>query len=149
MADQLGDDLRTGLLDIDEHHRQLLATVDRLGAGVRAGDDDGKLAETFAAFEAHVRQHFSAESEYMVASHYPGLARHRREHEALAAYVSEVHTIFIGTRPAADRLALLALVGNKLRRHTETSDRTFADYIQTKFSQARREDGEQPAADVR
>jgi hemerythrin len=76
--------LSVGIPEIDAQHQELFRRVDRLLQATLA--DDHREAEAMLAFLGeYVATHFSTEERFMEEVGYPGLDRHRAEHERFAA----------------------------------------------------------------
>lgn len=83
-------DLATGNPDIDRDHQELVEIIDQLKAAASGGDQKARLSNALDQFRGHVQNHFPMEEAEMEVKGYPGLAKHRLAHAALADQVVEL-----------------------------------------------------------
>lgn len=126
--------LSVGIPEIDAQHQELFRRVDRLVTAMLS-DDHGEIGLMLAFLADYVVTHFSTEERFMREVGYPGLPRHREEHEG---FVAELRAL---DRDFAEGGAMPGLVGRVnrqvgdwLRGHVCVTDMAMGRYA----SRARR-----------
>ncbi|MBN8526193.1 MAG: hemerythrin family protein [Planctomycetes bacterium] len=120
-------DLATGNPDIDRDHQELVEIIDQLKAAASGGDQKARLSNSLDRFRSHVLDHFPSEEREMEAKAYPGLAKHRVAHAALADQVLE-----LVQKDNAGETVLFSEVehlAQALYRHILLDDKPFALYL--------------------
>lgn len=79
MSYVLPSSLLTGIADLDEDHRQLIACVNVIAAAERQADH-AALLDGLAAFKADLVGHFEAEERHLQAVDYPRHSAHATHH---------------------------------------------------------------------
>jgi hemerythrin len=82
MAIQWTPDLKVGVEQIDDQHKELFRIIDELLEAMRLGRGKAEVARTLKFLETYAIEHFGLEERTMVAQRYPGYAGHKGEHEA-------------------------------------------------------------------
>ncbi len=124
------DEYTLGVSAIDEQHRGLFRSADRLHQALLVGEGKAGVEELLAALLEYVRVHFADEERLMRSVGYPGYAAHHAEHRQLDAGVAA----FQARREAGDILItirLLTFLGQWLSGHVIGSDRAIADWMAT------------------
>lgn len=80
----------TGILALDNEHRELVAAVNRLFEAVRDKRGDEMLTETLVKLEDYVLKHFQNEERLLEQYKYPDIENHRQAHVELIAAVVEM-----------------------------------------------------------
>lgn len=70
-----------GISEIDTQHQELLDRMDLLRDYMRRGKSRDAIHDTLKFLEAYVVEHFDTEVKYMQRYHYPGILKHKKEHE--------------------------------------------------------------------
>ena len=84
----------TGIQEVDLQHQVLFDNVNRLYADLNTGRDRQVLDDVFLELVVYVGSHFGTEERLMEESSYPGLAKHRIEHQRLTEKVKEYRALF-------------------------------------------------------
>jgi methyl-accepting chemotaxis protein len=124
------DRLSVGHGAVDQDHRQLFTLFNDLSDAMRSGQTKSVIAAVLDQLLDYAGGHFQREEALMASVQYPGLAIHRREHEAFCATARDARTKF--TTSAANTLAIetLAFVKDWLINHIQRSDQAFAPHVQ-------------------
>lgn len=96
------DDYLTGIMLIDEEHRQLFATVDkayRLVKSYSVADSYDEILQIINELKAYTIHHFADEEEYMESIRYDGLEAQRHAHAAFAAKLESVNFLQVDEDP--------------------------------------------------
>jgi hemerythrin len=114
--------LSVGIPEIDAQHQELFRRVDRLLAATLA-DDHGETGAMLAFLGEYVEVHFATEERFMQEVAYPGLERHRGEHERFVADLRALHRDFAGGGAFPGLVGRLnRQIGDWLRGHVCVTD---------------------------
>jgi hemerythrin len=126
--------LSVGIPEIDAQHQELFRRVDRLLEATLAGDHR-EAGATLAFLGEYALTHFSTEERFMREVGYPGLARHREEHEFFVADLRSLDRDLAGGGATPELVARLnRQVGDWLRGHVCVTDMAMGRFA----SRARR-----------
>lgn len=122
---QFTDDLRIGIPEIDEEHRQLFALVNEVLDALSLEDADFRqlALDLLDRLKKYAATHFAHEEEYMKKIHDPELSSQQQEHQDFVTYVNTVHMERLDNervKPAFEEL--LKYLSNWLFRHIIGSD---------------------------
>ena len=81
MALTWNDNLLTGMAEIDEQHKELLAAINRFFDACDRGKGREEIREMFSFLEHYIISHFAAEELYMDAHNYKNAVAHKKLHE--------------------------------------------------------------------
>ena len=121
--------LETGIVEIDEQHRELFRCVARVRDAAFAADAS-ELDRTIAFLREYVDFHFRAEERFMEAQRFPDLARHRTEHLSLLEAVVEIEASHHRQGDGTDSLARVErFLSDWLRTHIGVTDQAMARFV--------------------
>lgn len=118
------DEYRLGIAQIDEQHQQLFRIANRVFSDLPPGDLEEALMELFR----YTREHFRAEEAYMKEVGYPGLLRHRVQHDDLLDQLNEYAAKVV--RDPGQMPALRAFIASWIGQHILTHDLAIARYLE-------------------
>jgi hemerythrin len=121
----------TGIVALDNEHRQLIAQVNRLYEALRDKRSDEVLGDILAVLELYTVDHFSHEEKLMAAYNFPELEEHRRHHGELIEAVAELKngaTDDTGSLAAA----LLKLLRHWVLDHIVEVDKKYGAYLESR-----------------
>ncbi len=81
MAWEWDSSLETGIVPIDEQHKELFNRIDKLELAIYSGRSSSELVKLMEYLESYIQEHFELEEKLMLDSTYPGFAAHVRQHE--------------------------------------------------------------------
>ena len=84
------DEYSVGIDSIDDEHRQLIATINRLHEELDSPDRKRTVPGFFRRLLVEISKHFAHEEEFMREHNYAGLAKHKEDHDLL---LGELHDI--------------------------------------------------------
>lgn len=122
------EDYRLGIPILDDDHRRMAVLVDGFLEGALANRDRSELTRSLDLLLAEARAHFAREEELMDRSNYPHLARHRAEHEQLAAQLLRLRERFAAGEIVVVDGDAAAFLRAWLFRHIREADRAFVPY---------------------
>ena len=124
---ELTSELMTGIRDIDDQHRSLIAWANAVFSLGDAESERDLAIRTARFLFAYAEYHFSAEEYAMIATAYPGLDPHRREHLELRSRLAALRkAVKSGATFDAMADSLRVLLEDWLLRHIRHTDRAFA-----------------------
>jgi len=124
--------LAVGLEKIDAQHQEIIRLINELAAK-RGGGKAQLAAETLRFLHDYLNSHFALETELMLRIGYPGIDRHRENHELFANHVVffEIEKEFgMVTDQMLDDI--LAFLLDWFLHHIATEDRDLAAFARTR-----------------
>lgn len=87
---QWSDRMETGVKEADEQHKKLVSLVNELYDAMKQGKSKDILNKALNELVKYGVQHFNTEETLMTKYGFPGLAEHKKEHEAFKAKIKEI-----------------------------------------------------------
>jgi hemerythrin len=123
------ESLSMGFVRVDEQHREILESANRLITTIAAGPPYGGLEEAVEALEARYLAHVVEEEWVMRWVEYPRLAEHVGQHRAFVRHFEALRAELDSSRPVkAVLLALSSDLLSSLVAHMAQADRPVGDY---------------------
>jgi hemerythrin-like metal-binding protein len=120
--------LETGHSRIDEQHRALVDTFNRLHGAMKLGKGREELGNTLVFLKDYTVSHFAMEEELMTRHAYVGAANHRKIHADLLAQVADLVDKFQkGTTTLT--LPVMNFLENWLVTHIQGEDYRLAAFL--------------------
>jgi len=116
--------LATGMEEIDEQHRQLIAIGNRLNEAIRSSSGRASVGSVLEQLIAYTVQHFQFEERLMAASGYPGAAEHARQHRQLEQDVLAHQARFASGEALS--VELMHFIRDWLVKHIMGTDKALA-----------------------
>jgi hemerythrin len=73
--------LETGIIQIDDQHREIFKRIDQLGLAILNGEEKVRLVHILEFLDRYVVEHFGAEEDVLNKIRYPELPGHTAEHQ--------------------------------------------------------------------
>lgn len=86
------DSLSVGVREIDDEHKQLIESINRLHEAMLENRGHDLQKEIIYAMYDYAHSHFALEERYMRRFNYAGFAAHRMEHEQFAREAADLKT---------------------------------------------------------
>ncbi len=118
------DRLTVDIAVIDAQHRQLVDAINALHVSIREKRDPSAIAQTLAALDRYMNEHFTTEETFMARFNFIGLPTHREEHRLFAARLEEYKKQFAAD-PTAQGWQLFAFLEDWLVSHVINTDRLY------------------------
>jgi hemerythrin-like metal-binding protein len=96
---------------------------------LQTGNAKEVLGRVLAGLTVYTGFHFAHEEELLLWTKYPKYAAHRREHEAFAGAIEELHRDFHKRASDALPYEVLEFLENWLFEHSLGADRAAAEYL--------------------
>lgn len=124
-----------GVPEIDRHHQDLFALVDRIE---RTGLGERDLVGLIARLDEDMAKHFREEEAHMREIGYPDLARHAREHRGFLEWLDSVKRTYArsGEAPFALAEQVNAYMEQWFVNHILRSDMAYREFAVTKAAEA-------------
>lgn len=118
----MSPDLTLAIPVVDYQHEKILAFVEGLKHRTAT------RPEVIQAIDDYTGRHFVVEEELMAAHAYPGLPRHKEEHEFFKGKIAGLLDA-MGKDEIAGSKAIAAYLKAWLEQHIRTSDLPMADFL--------------------
>ena len=127
------DDLATGIVWVDNQHKQLISRIINFIKAVQENKASGEITSTLTFMGEYIEYHFHTEEKYMVENNYPGYEEHRDQHEILTNNVLVLKNAQsrYGISEKLEELVKEQLV-NWYLDHIENWDKDFARFLKSK-----------------
>lgn len=122
------DELSVGVQEIDEQHKELVAMLDALHRAIVEHHGRAACADILRRLAEYTRIHFTVEESLMRILGYPDYERHKGEHQALIAQVTQLQEK-LARGEAAITFELLHFLKVWLTRHILGSDKVYGRYF--------------------
>ena len=136
MAILWSKDLETGVVAIDNQHKELFARVNRLLEACIGGKGIKEVRETLDFLANYVIEHFEAEERVMRRSNYPGYHMHKQLHNEFRAEVErlmkEIEEEGVGSFTV---VKVNQIVVGWLNNHIRRVDRVMAQALRKEFTE--------------
>jgi len=118
--------LSVNVSSIDHEHRALVGMINELQAGLQQQNSRETLQGILSRLTAYTMNHFGHEEKIMRELDYPGYARHKREHDAFVARVSEFRQGYTqGEVPLSAQI--IDYLRDWLHDHIEQTDKQYSE----------------------
>lgn len=118
------DDLSTGVPEMDDQHKRLIALLNEFYDAVERGERDEGIRALFEGVDQYAVFHFSAEEAFMERIGYPDLASHRETHTMFRReYLAAMERHQSGDRKAIRDL--VAFLISWLYTHIQKTDKRY------------------------
>jgi methyl-accepting chemotaxis protein len=121
------DAMSTGIATIDRHHKETFDHANALFDRMMAGEGGDLVRERFFRLADELRAHLAEEEREMEAAHFPGLAGHRKDHQAFAERLAALEQQARAGSAEAPQAAL-AFLSDWLTGHVMKYDKAFAKF---------------------
>lgn len=121
----------TGIVALDNEHRELVEQINRLGEAIRDRCGEDVLQDVLAVLDQYTGHHFSHEERLMQEYGFPGLEEHRQIHQQLRVRVAEIKQ---NSETAPERVAqeLYKLLRRWLLEHIVEVDKKYGPYLESR-----------------
>ncbi|SOB60149.1 Methyl-accepting chemotaxis protein III [Pseudodesulfovibrio profundus] len=123
----------TGIVEIDDQHRQLVDMLNRLNGAMAHGEGASVLGNIFDELKAYTISHFGTEEKLFDETGYPGAEQHKQIHANLLEKVMELESDFKSGRVTMSR-EILMLLKDWLQNHIKGVDMEYVDHLKANAS---------------
>lgn len=122
------DELSVRVREFDEHHKQLIALINRLEEARASGQERAVVDSVLTELTNYTIYHFLGEEEMLARFGYPGLEEQQQEHIALTVQVLQFRDE-AQQRPQSVGEDMLAFLQEWLRHHILKTDMQYAAFL--------------------
>lgn len=127
---QWRDSYATGVAEMDAQHKELFNQINALLNAALQGKGRDEIAGTLRFLERYVLTHFSAEEKLMQSVGFPGLADHRKEHQAFVTELGQLKARYEQTGATTQLvLDVQRRVMDWLMNHIRMEDQKYGQYM--------------------
>jgi hemerythrin len=134
MAIQWNEELATGVLEIDNQHKEIFARINRLLEASSQGKGKEEVGRMIDFLGDYVISHFGTEEKYMQKTGYPDYISHKSQHDKFISEYGDVKKKF---EKEGSTSTLVIEVMNKsvhwLINHITKVDKVMAAYLREKI----------------
>ncbi|AAR36321.1 hemerythrin family protein [Geobacter sulfurreducens] len=124
------DDLLTGVVEVDDQHKELFRRFGELLTACNQGKGGEEVLRLFNFLDDYVVKHFAAEERIMRQHGYPDYLEHKQQHQGFTRRLEELKRQF---RDEGAGLSLVITTNHVmiewLSRHIEKMDKEIAKYV--------------------
>jgi hemerythrin len=88
------DEYKVGIDEIDDEHRELIETINRLHEELDSPDRKRTVPGFFKRLLVEIKAHFAHEEEFMREHDYKGYAAHKQDHDLLLEELRDIMEAF-------------------------------------------------------
>lgn len=127
---QWTDDLLTGDIEIDGHHKSFYRKALRVHVACNLGRGEEFLAETFRFLRDYAKYHFAAEETRMRAAQYPHIESHLEAHQGFVDKLAQLERDLEAAQDKQTVARSAAEVAIQwFNRHIKLVDRPLVEYL--------------------
>ena len=125
------DSLLIGVTQVDDQHRKLIESIEKLIEACKEGKDKEGIRRTLDNTIILVKEHLRDEENLMERCAYPGLSTHKRLHAQFIMRVDALHAEFKNTGPNVAMTGKLNVaLADWFINHITTDDKKLGEFIQ-------------------
>jgi hemerythrin len=121
-------ELRIGIGDFDNEHREIVDALNALQIAVESGNGQSVTGPLLLKLARDTVAHFKAEEEMMDAAKYPGMVLHRMKHQHLLEQLNAFLTRYSRNHATMDRHSLNFL-RDWVTTHIQSEDMNFGLWL--------------------
>ena len=116
------------IAELDEQHKQLIATVNELDQALRERQGDSALDSVLQKLFAYSIEHFASEERLMMQYDFPGLSTHRAQHEEFRRKLTGFLDAFHAGKSCVP-VSVLLFMQTWLKEHLLKTDQQYSAYL--------------------
>ncbi len=120
-------ELETGIDEVDEQHKALVAIYNKLDEAMRTGRGHKTMGEILVALVSYTAEHFEQEEQLMADDGYPELESHRSEHRQLLDKVNRFQKRLASGQERINK-PVMKFLNFWLMNHIKASDCAYGLY---------------------
>lgn len=123
--------LKTNVKECDEQHKKLIALVNELHDGMKAGKGKDVIGKVLNELLNYTNYHFKTEEAYMQKYNFPEFLNHKREHEDLIRQAKELKERF-DRGEVAITVNVMNFLKEWLQSHILGTDKKYGPFLNDK-----------------
>lgn len=112
---------------IDQQHQKLIGWINSLDEAIAAGKGELVVAAVLQNLIDYVSEHFAQEEQLMISYDFPGLGKHRKEHDYFVQKLRDIQTGFQGG--AVMGRSTYDFLTDWLICHIKGTDQKYSEFI--------------------
>lgn len=133
MAYSWDKSLETGNITIDEQHKSIIDSINKLLEACSQGKGRSEVENTLKFLQDYVIKHFNDEEKLQLKSNYPDYKAHKEKHEAFKKTVNEIAQEYKNSGASIQLVAKVnSSVAGWLISHIKSDDKKVALHIKNK-----------------
>lgn len=122
------DRLSVGVKALDEQHKVLVESVNKLHTAMLKGQARSVVGELLNTLAKYTVDHFATEEKLMISTQYPDLALHKLQHQELTRQVGE-HVARFDKGDITLSVGLLNFLSDWLVNHIQGDDKKYGPWL--------------------
>jgi hemerythrin len=128
---QWREEYNTNIKEMDEHHRELFKTANKLYDEIHSGRNQSVLEDTLNFLIRYTEDHFSQEEKLMEDYDFPECETHIKYHVRLIQEVQELKSKYAAGEKRVD-MSIINFLKDWIINHILTEDRKYGPYLNDK-----------------
>lgn len=116
---------------LDNQHKKLVDLINELHSAMKEGKSKEVLGKIIEELISYTKFHFSAEETLMLQNKFPGLSKHKEEHEAFTKKVIEFEEKFLRGSVVLSQ-EIIIFLKDWLLNHIQVTDKNYSPYLANK-----------------
>ena len=121
--------MSVGVKVLDDDHKRLVALINDLHDGLKAGHGKDVLGKTLDGLVSYTRSHFEREEQLFAKTGYPNSHAHKKEHDSLTNQVLGVQAKYKGGADTSLTLEVMDFLKTWLTNHIQGSDQKYSAHL--------------------
>ena len=121
----------TGVMQIDQEHKRLVALINELYEAMSQGQGDAALGKVLNGLAVYCKTHFANEERLMQQHGYPAFNEHKGIHDRLTAKVGGLLQDFKAGKPVST-VQTVNFLKDWLNKHILETDQKYAPFFKEK-----------------
>jgi len=127
MSFEWSENLATGIVDIDNQHKEIFKQLNVLLDAMDKGKGKEEVGQVLAFLEKYIATHFRDEERYMREREYDGLSLQRAEHSQFIKDFYRLKSVLLKSGDTLDVVVKVEqALGNWLMNHIKIEDKKMA-----------------------
>jgi len=126
------EQMSVGVKVLDEDHKKLVAMINELHEGLKAGHGKDVLGKILDGLVSYTKFHFQREQQLFARTGYPEAEAHKKLHDDLTKQVLDVQAKFKSGAVTCLSLDVMEFLKNWLTNHIQGTDKKYGPHLNSK-----------------
>jgi len=126
------EQMSVGVKVLDEDHKKLVAMINELHEGLKAGHGKDVLGKILDGLVSYTKFHFQREQQLFARTGYPEAEAHKKLHDDLTKQVLDVQSKFKSGAVTCLSLDVMEFLKNWLTNHIQGTDKKYGPHLNSK-----------------
>jgi hemerythrin-like metal-binding protein len=123
------DKMSVGVKVLDDDHKRLMALINDLHDGLKAGHGKEALGKILDGLVNYTKSHFAREEQFFSKTGYPNSHTHKKEHDDLTHQVLDVQAKYKSGDVATLSMDVMDFLKTWLTNHIQGSDQKYSTHL--------------------